>query len=74
MLTDLSEAEEIVKRNIQTAKPAKDSTLEFRELDWEEDLPASCRSAHIGLVIAADCTYNPDSWYAPIPLIHRYPY
>ncbi|KAF2255478.1 hypothetical protein BU26DRAFT_528170 [Trematosphaeria pertusa] len=71
MLTDLSEAEEIVKRNIQTAKPAKDSTLEFRELDWEEDLPASCRSAHIGLVIAADCTYNPDSCPALVNTCHR---
>jgi hypothetical protein len=69
-MTDLPEAEEIVKKNIQNAKPAKDSTMVFRTLNWDEKLPrylssdTRLRASHHGeldVVIATDCTYNPDS-------------
>jgi methylase of polypeptide subunit release factors len=60
LLTDLSEAQEIVERNILRAHTAKGSTLAFQELDWDAELPSDL-SSHLDLVIAADCTYNPDS-------------
>jgi hypothetical protein len=65
LLTDLPEAQEIVERNISQAHPAKGSTLEFRKLDWDVELPPSFQAGSplLSLVIAADCTYNPDSRY-----------
>lgn len=68
LLTDLPEARNIVERNMSVTTCAKDSTLRFLELNWEENLPADfnnwancphCRQFDI--VVAADCTYNPDS-------------
>jgi hypothetical protein len=63
VVTDLPEAQEIVQRNISQARPAKGSILEFQELDWDAELPPNLRtsSSRLDLVIAADCTYNPDS-------------
>lgn len=62
-LTDLPEAQAIVKRNIRLAKPAEGSSLEFQTLDWNAELPLNLRlpSSPVDLVIAADCTYNSDS-------------
>jgi methylase of polypeptide subunit release factors len=62
-LTDLPEAQVIVKRNIRLAKPAEGSSLEFQTLDWDAELPPNLRlpSWPMDLVIAADCTYNSDS-------------
>jgi predicted nicotinamide N-methyase len=64
LLTDLSEAQEIVERNILRAHAAKGSTLAFQELDWDAELPSDL-SSHLDLVIAADCTYNSDSRSVP---------
>jgi methylase of polypeptide subunit release factors len=63
LLTDLPEAQEIVKRNIDQAPVAKDSTLDFQELNWDVELPQDLQQADapLDLVIAADCTYNSDS-------------
>jgi methylase of polypeptide subunit release factors len=62
-LTDLEEAQEIVERNISIARPAKGSSLRFQTLDWDAELPLNLKSSSspLDLVIAADCTYNPDS-------------
>ena len=65
-LTDLPEAQEIVQRNIDEATTAENSSLEFLELDWDSAaLPSELQVKEnpISLVVAADCTYNPDSWY-----------
>jgi predicted O-methyltransferase YrrM len=63
LLTDLPEAQEIVQRNVSQARLAKGSRLEFQELDWDAELPLNLRTSpsRLDLVIAADCTYNPDS-------------
>lgn len=71
LLTDLGEAQEIVERNISLARFAKGASVTFQELNWDEALPAPLRneSSALDLVVAADCTYNPDSRYS-IPLLH----
>lgn len=63
LLTDLPEAQEIVEHNINQTKLAKGSTLSFRTLDWDDDLPQDLQSSSspLDLVVAADCTYNSDS-------------
>jgi methylase of polypeptide subunit release factors len=63
LLTDLPEAQEILQRNVSQARLAKGSRLEFQELDWDAELPPNLLtpSSRLDLVIAADCTYNPDS-------------
>jgi hypothetical protein len=65
LLTDLLDAEEIVQRNINAASSLPDGSLKFQELDWGSGLPQAIQSsAHrLDLLIAADCTYNPDSRY-----------
>jgi hypothetical protein len=66
LLTDLGEAQEIVERNINLAQFAKGASVTFQELNWDEALPAALRykSSVLDLVVAADCTYNPDSRYS----------
>jgi hypothetical protein len=65
LLTDLPEAREIVERNIESAVKAPDASLAFLELDWDAELPDGLKSTSepLDLVVAADCTYNPDSRY-----------
>lgn len=59
-LTDLPDAEEIVAHNLSHTHDllAPGSRAAFAELDWAAPLPA-VPAPH--LVLAADCTYNPDS-------------
>jgi methylase of polypeptide subunit release factors len=63
LLTDLSEAQEIVEHNINQTKLARGSTLAFQTLDWDDELPQNLQSppSPLDLVLAADCTYNSDS-------------
>lgn len=65
LLTDLEEAREIVERNMHYAIEAPGASLDFVELDWDADLPRDLQSTldQLDLVVAADCTYNPDSRY-----------
>jgi hypothetical protein len=78
-LTDLPEAREIVEKNISHVLEnlAPGATLSFDELDWDADLPARLKHADskLDIVLAADCTYNPDSRYVdahfPSPAYHR---
>jgi methylase of polypeptide subunit release factors len=63
LLTDLPEAREIVQRNIDQASRAPGTKLSVLELDWDAQLPDESQSTltSVNLVVAADCTYNPDS-------------
>ena len=61
MLTDLPDTEEIVKRNISSMNPAISSTALFEPLNWEAELPSKVREKALDMIIAADCTYNPDT-------------
>ncbi|KAI9834831.1 MAG: hypothetical protein M1819_002739 [Sarea resinae] len=63
VLTDLPEAEDILRRNMAAAKTAPTSSLALQMLDWEDEgLPeiVSKRKA-LDLILVADCTYNPDT-------------
>ncbi|KAF2795635.1 hypothetical protein K505DRAFT_239511 [Melanomma pulvis-pyrius CBS 109.77] len=78
ILTDLPEAEEIVQKNMTQATLAKDSTLSFQTLDWEIELPRELNSSsecphctQLDLIVAADCTYNPDSSPALVKTMSR---
>ncbi|KAF1942708.1 hypothetical protein EJ02DRAFT_401910 [Clathrospora elynae] len=73
LLTDLPEARDIVERNIDEAWKAKGATLKFQELDWDQDLPFKLQSAsdYLDLIVAADCTYNPDSSPALVNTLTR---
>lgn len=64
LLTDLPEADEIVDRNLKQVTTAEGSSLRFEAFDWDDELPVDVQasSGHaLDLVLAADCTYNPDS-------------
>ncbi|KAL1793211.1 hypothetical protein ACET3X_008193 [Alternaria dauci] len=73
LLTDLEEAREIVERNIHYAIEASGASLDFMELDWDADLPDILQSPseQLDLVVAADCTYNPDSSPALVNTLTR---
>ncbi len=60
-LTDLQEAAEIIRRNIDASSPAAASTLNFSLLDWEEPIPDVFASQQFDLIVVSDCTYNSDS-------------
>ncbi|KAI9767585.1 MAG: hypothetical protein M1840_005622 [Geoglossum simile] len=61
LLTDLPEAEDIVKWNMLATRPASNTVISFEVVDWEEDLPISVSSTEFDLILVADCTYNPSS-------------
>ncbi|KAL5121944.1 hypothetical protein ACEQ8H_000160 [Pleosporales sp. CAS-2024a] len=73
LLTDLPEAQEIVEQNIRLARPAKGSSLRFQNLNWDVELPPDLQppSSQLDLVLAADCTYNPDSSPALVKTLTR---
>ncbi|PVI01333.1 hypothetical protein DM02DRAFT_671346 [Periconia macrospinosa] len=69
VLTDLQEASEIVRRNLEISRPSLQGSAQFKELDWESNLPEPLSTSEtacphcqqIDIVVAADCTYNADS-------------
>ncbi|KAF2015687.1 hypothetical protein BU24DRAFT_461921 [Aaosphaeria arxii CBS 175.79] len=71
ILTDLSEAEEIVDHNLKGIKTASNTSASFLELDWEAELPSILTAKPIDIAMAADCTYNPDSSPALVNTISR---
>lgn len=84
LLTDLPDAEELARSNIQhlqTTLPAQTETprvdLDFESLDWEHGKVGSFgnkSSSHWGLIIISDCTYNVDMLSAlvmTISALHR---
>src|SRR4051812_20206947 len=44
LLTDLPEAEGIVKWNMLATRPASNTVISFEVVDWEKDLPTSVSS------------------------------
>lgn len=71
LLTDLPDVKEIVTRNINVARPAGKSTIEYRPLDWDEPLPEDLCSGPIDLILVSDCTYNADSLPALVSVLDR---
>ncbi|KAK9847570.1 hypothetical protein MYU51_018543 [Penicillium brevicompactum] len=60
LLTDLPEVEEIITRNINSARQASASSVRYQNLDWEHP-PENLCSQLIELILVSDCTYNADS-------------
>lgn len=72
LLTDLSEVEDIICKNIAVAQPAHASEIKYRPLEWEEELPDNLfDSPSIDLVLVSDCTYNADSQPALVSVLSR---
>ncbi|KAJ5096077.1 methyltransferase-domain-containing protein [Penicillium alfredii] len=69
LLTDLPEAQEIVTHNINVARSAPMSTIDFRTLDWDE--PPDLCGRPIDLILVSDCTYNADSLPALVSVLDR---
>jgi hypothetical protein len=70
VLTDLAEAKAIVEHNLEQNMTDRNN-ITFQELDWEQDLPELLQKpdTQIDLVVAADCTYNPDSRWAYLLIV-----
>lgn len=60
-LTDLPEVDEILSRNIQAARLAPGSALDFHVLDWDEKPIDDVFGETLDLILVSDCTYNADS-------------
>ncbi|KAL2857171.1 putative methyltransferase-domain-containing protein [Aspergillus pseudoustus] len=72
LLTDLPEVEEIVSKNIAAAQPARSSDLQYRPLEWEEELPNDLfKPPTVDLILVSDCTYNADSLPALVSVLSR---
>ncbi|KAL4869431.1 hypothetical protein BDV12DRAFT_208541 [Aspergillus spectabilis] len=72
LLTDLPEVEEIVTKNIAAAQPAHASEINYRPLEWEEELPNDLfETPYIDLILVSDCTYNADSLPALVSVLSR---
>ncbi|KAH7132134.1 putative methyltransferase-domain-containing protein [Dendryphion nanum] len=71
LLTDLPEAKDIISRNLKTAEPKEGTTIEFEELNWDKDLPNNIQTTKFDVLVATDCTYNPDSSPALVNTIQR---
>lgn len=75
LVTDLPEVKEIIQRNLSLVETAPGSSIRFEELDWDSVLPSNLTAdaTSFDLVLAADCTYNPDSRYASQSRRHFWP-
>ncbi|KAL5341301.1 putative methyltransferase-domain-containing protein [Aspergillus crustosus] len=72
LLTDLPEVEEIVSKNIAAAQPAHGSKINYRPLEWEEEIPDDLfDTPSIDLIFVSDCTYNADSLPALVSVLSR---
>ncbi|KAK8197705.1 putative methyltransferase-domain-containing protein [Phyllosticta capitalensis] len=60
-MTDLPEAQEIAQKNIDAMNPAMASTVKFETLDWDRPLPKPIENQVYDMIVASDCTYNPDT-------------
>ena len=61
ILTDLLEASGLAVRNAGSASLHGSSGISFQALDWEMDVPDLPSDGPIDVILASDCTYNPDS-------------
>ena len=60
-LTDLPEAQDMLLKNINIAKPAHGSSLRLGLLEWGSETPSDMLDSRTDLVLISDCTYNADS-------------
>lgn len=70
LLTDLPEVEEIITRNINSARQASASSVRYQNLDWEHP-PENLCSQPIELILVSDCTYNADSLPVLVSCLER---
>ena len=70
LLTDMPEAEEIIKRNIAQSNPKANSVAKFQTLDWNEPSAELCDKP-VDLILVSDCTYNSDSQPALVSCMER---
>ena len=61
LLTDLPEAMELLRLNMQAARLAPGSVLIGEVLDWDQPLPRAVEVNGFDLIVISDCTYNCDS-------------
>lgn len=61
LLTDLPDAMDILDYNISRSKPALESKIEHRVLDWSEPLPATITEQQYDLILVSECIYNENS-------------
>lgn len=61
LLTDLPDAMDILDYNISRSKPALESIIEHRVLDWSEPLPVTIIEQQYDLILVSECTYNENS-------------
>lgn len=62
LLTDLPAAEELVSRNMSISRRAEGSSIDFRELDWDDDDTGNdIYASEYDMIVVSDCTYNSDS-------------
>ena len=69
-LTDLDDASEILRTNIDVATPLPGSTLQGEVLDWEVD-STDRFNAKYDVILVSDCIYNPDSTPHLVETLHR---
>ena len=60
VLTDLDDAQDILQRNIDAARPAAGSSLRRQVLDWGTTFERTTETKY-DFVLVSDCIYNPDS-------------
>ncbi|KAK7522253.1 putative methyltransferase-domain-containing protein [Phyllosticta citriasiana] len=60
-MTDLPEARDIAQKNIATMNPGMASSARFETLDWDKPLPQAIEHQTYDMIVASDCTYNPDT-------------
>src|SRR3954451_12954288 len=60
-LTDLPEAQDMLQKNVDIAKPAQGSSLRLGLLEWGSEISNETLPNRIDLVLISDCTYNADS-------------
>ncbi|KAJ5935205.1 hypothetical protein N7466_004752, partial [Penicillium verhagenii] len=70
VLTDLPEVEKIVMLNLEEAHLQPSSSVEYKNLDWDEPPPDLC-SRPIDLILVSDCTYNADSLPTLVSVLDR---
>jgi precorrin-6B methylase 2 len=60
-LTDLPEAQDMLRMNVDIAKPAQGSSLRLGLLEWGSEIINETLPNRIDFVLISDCTYNADS-------------
>ena len=61
LLTDLPDAQSILKQNVSCSSAAKGSAISACVLDWELDLPPEVSERKHDMILVSDCTYNTDT-------------